>query len=58
VPPNVPTVRETLVAFAGVLSREQEVPIGLEDGVRAVAMAEACARSSELGSAVPVAEVP
>jgi predicted dehydrogenase len=57
VPPDVPTVRATLEAFAGVLSRGLAVPIGLEEGVRAVAMAEACARSSELGSAVQVEEV-
>ncbi len=57
VPPDIPTVRETLQAFAGALRDGGEMPVALEEGIRAVAMAEACARASELESPVPVEEV-
>jgi predicted dehydrogenase len=52
--PAVPTVRETLLAFAGALREESPMPITLGDGLWAVAMAEACYRSAETARATRV----
>jgi predicted dehydrogenase len=48
-PPAVPTVRETLRAFARMLRDGAPPPITLEDGLWSVAMAEACYSSAESG---------
>ena len=52
---NVPTVRETLRAFVGALRDGTPVPITVEDGLHAVAVADACYRSASLGRPVSVA---
>ncbi|MGH7897524.1 MAG: Gfo/Idh/MocA family protein [Candidatus Binatia bacterium] len=54
VPAQLPSVREALRAFARSLHERSPMPITLEDGLWAVAMAEACYRSIELDRAVPV----
>jgi predicted dehydrogenase len=46
----VPTVCEVLKAFHDSLSREAPFPVTIEDGVIAVAIAEACYRSAEKGT--------
>jgi len=46
VPPPVPTIRETLRAFVACLRDGSLFPITPEDGLRAVAIAEACYRST------------
>lgn len=48
-PEDRPTVVETLSDFAGALEEKSAVPIPLEEGLRAVAVAEASARSAETG---------
>jgi predicted dehydrogenase len=45
----VPTVREVLRAFCHGLRRNAPFPVTMEDGARAVAIAEACYRSAETG---------
>jgi predicted dehydrogenase len=45
----VPTVREALRAFARLLVHGEEPPVRIEDGVRAVLIAEACLRSAISG---------
>ncbi len=51
----VPTVREALRAFVALLHSGTPPPVSLEDGARAVAIAEACLRSAAAGGvAVPV----
>jgi predicted dehydrogenase len=50
----VPTVREALRAFARLLTHGEEPPVALEDGARAVLIAEACRRSAESGEPVTV----
>ena len=52
---DVPTVRETLRAFVGALRDGTPFPITVEDGFRAVAVADACYRSAVLGAPVEVA---
>jgi predicted dehydrogenase len=47
--PSVPTVRETLKAFVEGLSDNTAFPITMEDGLRAVAIAEAGYRSAASG---------
>jgi len=54
VEPLGPTVRETLRAFVKGLLDDTEFPITVEDGVRAVAVAEACYRSAMSGQMVEV----
>lgn len=49
VPAPVPTVRETLAAFVRGLREGTAFPIAIEDGLRAVAIAEAAYRSAERG---------
>ncbi len=46
VPPQVPTIREMLQVFVDSLRNNAPFPITPEDGVRAVAIAEACYRSA------------
>jgi predicted dehydrogenase len=50
-PERVPTVREVLRAFARALRDGSAMPVTLDDGLRAVAMAEACYRSVKRGRA-------
>jgi predicted dehydrogenase len=47
IPPPVPTIREMLQAFVDALRQNTPFPITPEDGLRAVAIAEACYRSAE-----------
>jgi predicted dehydrogenase len=54
VEPLEPTVRETLRAFVAGLLSDTEFPITVEDGLRAVAVAEACYRSAAYGRAEDV----
>ena len=49
VPSPVPTVRETLDAFVRALREGTSFPISVEDGLRAVAIADAGYRSAERG---------
>jgi predicted dehydrogenase len=51
---DVPTVRETIRAFVAAVRAGAPVPITVEDGLRAVAVADACYRSAALGRAVDV----
>ena len=51
---DVPTVREALRAFVDSLLYGTEFPITPEEGLRAVAIAEACYRSADSGQAVAV----
>jgi predicted dehydrogenase len=53
--PAVPTVRETLQAFARAVHNGTPPPISWQDGRAAVAIAHACYRSLGLGRPVPVA---
>ena len=54
IPEPLPTVREVLRAFARLLVAGEEPRTSLEDGARAVLVAEACYRSATLGRAVDV----
>lgn len=47
--PPIPTVRETLRAFIDGIQTDAPFPITVEDGLRAVAVAEACYRSARSG---------
>src|SRR5262249_13145159 len=49
VPPRIPTVRETLRAFVRALREGTDFPISIEDGLRAVAIADAAYRSADSG---------
>jgi predicted dehydrogenase len=51
VPDPVPTVREVLRAFVAGVRDRTPMPITVEDGIRAVAIAEACYRSDAAGGA-------
>jgi len=53
--PDRPTVVTVLEAFAKSLSTGAPVPVSGEDGLRAVAMAEACYRAARERRSVPVA---
>lgn len=52
--PPVPTVREVLGAFTQALRDGQPMPIPLEEGLRAVAIADACYVSVRTGAAAAV----
>ena len=52
--PPVPTVREVLKAFVESLKRGTPPPITVDDGLKAVAIAEACYRSAATGKPVEV----
>jgi predicted dehydrogenase len=56
-PDPIPTVREVLADFVTALQRGAPMPIPLAEGVRAVAIAEACYRAARSGHAEPVAVV-
>lgn len=47
--PPIPTVRETLQAFIDGIQNDTPFPITVDDGLRAVAVAEACYRSARSG---------
>ena len=49
--PAAPTVREAMRAFVGLALRGEEPPVAVEDGARAVLIAEACLRSAAAGGA-------
>jgi predicted dehydrogenase len=49
VEPPAPTVRETVRAFVEGLQQDTPFPINVEDGLRAVAIAEACYQSAASG---------
>jgi predicted dehydrogenase len=53
-PDPVPTVREVLRAFARLVLDGEASPVELEDGARAVLIAEACLRSAEAGGPATV----
>ena len=55
--PPLATVREVIRDFAHALQREQPMPIPLTEGLRAVAIAEACYEAARSGRAVPVAHI-
>jgi predicted dehydrogenase len=54
VPDPVPTVREALRAFVRLVLDGDAPPAALEDGARAVLIADACRRAAESGDAVAV----
>jgi len=56
-PEPVPTVREALRAFARLVLNGDPPPVTLEDGARAVLIAEACLRSAVNGERVGVEAV-
>jgi predicted dehydrogenase len=49
-----PTVQQVLLAFARLVLDGEPPPVALDDGARAVAIAEACLRSAEAGEPVRV----
>jgi predicted dehydrogenase len=55
-PPRTPTLPRVLASFRDFVLGEIENPVPLEAGARAVAIAEACARSVEKKSAADVSE--
>ncbi|HVO24285.1 MAG TPA: Gfo/Idh/MocA family oxidoreductase [Candidatus Margulisiibacteriota bacterium] len=57
VPPPVPTVLEVLRDFIRALRCDGPMPISLEDGLRAVAIADACYRSAASGKAAAVTQL-
>ncbi len=57
VPPPVATVPAVLRDFAAALQRGGPMPIPLEEGLRAVAIAEACYRAGRSGHAESVARI-
>lgn len=52
VAPPIPTVRETVQAFVEGLHHDTPFPINVEDGLRAVAIAEACYQSAASGGQI------
>ena len=57
VPPSVPTVLEVLRDFTRALRSGGPMPIPLEEGLRAVAIADACYASAGSGKAEPVVRI-
>jgi len=53
-PEPVPTVREAARAFVHAVREGHAMPIPLAEGLKAVALVDACYRSAEEGRAVPV----
>ena len=53
-PDAVPTVREALRAFARLLLTGEQPPVAVEDGARAVLIADACRQAARSGDTVPV----
>lgn len=56
-PAPLPTVREILSDFADALRRGRPMPIPLEEGLRAVALAHACYESSRSGAPAAVPSI-
>ena len=54
VPPPVQTVRAVLESFVRLIETGEAPPVGIEDGARAVQIAEACLASAASGAPVPV----
>ncbi|MBI3782187.1 MAG: Gfo/Idh/MocA family oxidoreductase [Deltaproteobacteria bacterium] len=54
VPPPVATVHETIAAFSTALLAHRPMPITFEEGLRAVAIAEACYRAADTAAAAAV----
>jgi predicted dehydrogenase len=52
--PAAPTVREAIAAFARLVLAGERPPVQVEDGARAVMIAEACMRSAAAGAPVTV----
>jgi len=57
VPQPIPTIREVLTDFVTALQRGAPMPIPLEEGLRAVAIADACYRAAGSGHTEPVATI-
>ncbi len=57
VPPPVPTVLAVLRDFTNALRSGSPMPIPLEEGLRAVAIADACYRSAESGKSESVGQL-
>ncbi len=57
VPPASPTVREVLRDFAAAVRTGAPVPIPLEEGLRAVAIVDACYQAARTGQAAAVAQL-
>jgi len=57
VPPPVATVRAAVADFVSALERGAAMPIPLEEGLRAVAIAEACYRAARAGQAVAAEQI-
>ncbi len=58
VPPPVPTVREVLADFVSCLCRNAPMPVPLEEGLRAVAIAEACYTAAAEKRTTTVPKIP
>ena len=56
-PYPIPTVRDVLGDFATALQRGAPMPIPLEEGLRAVAIADACYRAAHSGHSEAVAVI-
>jgi len=56
-PAPVPTVREVVRDFAAAIARGAPVPIPLEEGIKAVAIAEACYEAARAAEAVSVQRI-
>lgn len=54
-PPNVPTVRECLRAFVRWLTDDIPAPVSLADGLKALAVVDACQQSAATRAVVPLA---
>jgi predicted dehydrogenase len=57
VPPALPTVREVVREFARTLHAGLPMPIPLEEGLRAVALSQACYQSARSGAAAAVERI-
>ncbi len=57
VPPPVPTVREVVREFVRAIQAGEPVPIPLEEGLRAVAIVEACYEAAARQQSVSVADL-
>ncbi len=54
VSPPVPTIKECVQAFVDAIQNDTPFPVTIEDGLRAVTLAEACYRSAETDQMVNV----
>ncbi|MFQ5988690.1 MAG: Gfo/Idh/MocA family protein [Candidatus Methylomirabilales bacterium] len=55
-PPAIPTVLECLKVFITWLTDDIPPPVSLADGIRALAVVDACQRSAATGVSVPITE--